>query len=461
MARMNFIAISDFLRGSAELDCPKVELKRSRQEEHAKTIEGPGSISLDSDGTFKLKVYLLQLLDFEEIFEHLKWDAGKLIPDDGYYDLIAHEISGGIWTAERILIDRSVGVNGSLLLAKIPELKKQEESPVKYDKAMIYFYFNRLIRVPFNTVVSSQELVGDRVRSRSMGIRLAKFEAAKIKFEIEEVQGNTRLVAIFNDCEPIEFMINRIHESFCFVTANSYSWSCLVIKTGAFVETRIRALQPIQVESRILPPISFKAIDPTNSWWHLFDCYLTNALDNDADYFHPLSSAVFSVIESGRASLDTEALTLSTSIEAILKEQMADLFKPPASLSKNIRIAQDIIKASLDLDNAFQRRLEGAFGSMKKLRANDILHNLKNHGLIDDALVDIYGPIRNGSAHGDKMSGGDLQDYINKLHSVLVLFYHLVFLSIKYEGPYSDYSAYGFPEKTFSRSLAIIGEEQS
>jgi hypothetical protein len=72
MARMNFIAISDFLRGSAELDCPKVELKRSRQEEHAKTIEGPGSISLDSDGTFQLKVYLLQLLDFEEIFEHLK-----------------------------------------------------------------------------------------------------------------------------------------------------------------------------------------------------------------------------------------------------------------------------------------------------------------------------------------------------------------------------------------------------
>jgi len=461
MAQMNFIAIGDFLRGIVELDCPKVELKRSRQEEHAKTIEGSGSISLDSDGTFKLKVYISQLLDFEEIFEHLKWDAGKFVPDDAYYDLIAHEISGDIWTAERILVDRIVGVNGSLVLAKIPELKKQEESPVKYDKAMIHFYFNRLIRIPFNTAVSSRELVGDHIRSRKMVIRLARFEAASIKFEIEEFQGNTRLVAIFNECEPIEFMINRIHESFCFVTANSCSWSCLVIKAGAFVETRIRALRHIQVESRILPPISFKAIDPTNSWWHLFDCYLNNSLGNDTDYFHPLSSAVFSVIESGRASLDIEALSLSTSIEAILKEQMGDLFKPPESLFENIRIAQDIIKASLDLDNAFQRRLEGTFGSMKKLRAIDILHNLKNHGLIDDELVDIYGPIRNGSAHGDKMSGGDLQDYINKLHSVLVLFYHLVFLSIKYEGPYADYSAYGFPEKTFSRSLAIISEEQS
>lgn len=457
---MTSISIRDFLRGSAELDCPKVELKRSIQEDDIMTLEGSGSISLDDDGTFKLRVYLSQLLDLKEVFEHLNWDTGKLIPDDAYYDLIAHEISGDIWTAERILIDRNVGPNGSLLLAKIPELIKREESHEKYDKAVIYYHFNRHIQVPLNTAVSLQELVGDRVRSRSMGIRLAKFEAANIRFEIEDIQGNTCLMALMNQGEPTDFMINRIYESFCFVAANSYSWSCLVIKAGRYTETRIRALQPIHVESRILPPISFKANDITNSWWHLFDCYLTKTLGNDADYFHPLSSAVFSVIESGRASLDTEALTLSTSIEAILKEQMGDLFKPPASLEKNIRIAQDITEASPDLDIAFQRRLKGTFGSMKKLRASDILHKLKSHGLIDGALVDIYGPIRNGSAHGDRMSGGDLQDYINKLHSVLVLFYHLLFLSIRYEGPYSDYSTYGFPEKTFSRSLAIVSEEQ-
>lgn len=270
---MNSIAINDFLLGITELDCPKVELKRRSRIDPVVPIEGSGSISLDNDGTIRLKVYLSLLFDFNEIFEPLNWDAGKLIPDDAYYDLIAHEISGDTWSAERILIDRSVCPNGLLISAKIPELKKHEESHAKCDKAIIYYYFNRHIRYPHNTAVSTQKLVGEDVRSRSTGIKLAKFETANIKFEIEEIQGNTCLMAIMNDREPTEIVVNRIFESFCFVTASSYSWSCLVIKAGGLVKTRIRALQIIQVESRILPPISFEVIDIANSWWKLFGCY--------------------------------------------------------------------------------------------------------------------------------------------------------------------------------------------
>lgn len=452
---MNSIAINDFLLGITELDCPKVELKRRSRIDPVVPIEGSGSISLDNDGTFKLKVYLSLLFDFKEIFEPLNWDAGKLIPDDAYFDLIAHEISGDTWSAERILIDRSVGPNGSLILAKIPELKKHEESHAKYDKAIIYYYFNRHIRYPHNTAVSTQKLVGEDVRSRSTGIKLAKFETANIKFEIEEIQGNTCLMAIMNDREPTEIVVNRIFESFCFVTASSYSWSCLVIKAGGLVKTRIRALQIIQVESRILPPISFEVIDIANSWWKLFDCYLTSVLGNNSDYIHPLSSAVFLVIESRRASLDIEALTLSTSIEAILKEQKGELFDAPADLLEKIQFAQDLIKAS-NLDDDLKNRLEGTFGSMKGLRATDILHNLKNNHLINSKLVKDYKEIRNRSAHGGKVSGIDPQDYIKKLHSVLVLFYNIVFLVIKYEGPYCDYGEYGFLKKTFSGSLPNI-----
>jgi hypothetical protein len=460
-AQMNTFHIHDFLQGRVELDCPRVELKSSTQEHHGTSLEGSGSISLDTDGTFRLKFYFSRSFDLEEIFENLNWDAGTLIPDNAYYDLIAHEVSGDIWTAERIILDRSCGPNGSLILAKIPELKKHEENTTRSDKAVISYYFNRHIRVPLNTVVSSQELVGDLTRNASMGIRLAKFKAANILFEIEEIQGHTRLVASMKKDELNDFVIRRVYESFCFVTANSSSWSCLVVSAAGFTETRIRAFQTIPVDSRIFPPIGFKVIDPTNSWWHLFDCYLTYILDTRNDYFHPLSSALFSVLESGRASLDAEALTLSTSIEAILKDQIGGLFDVPASLSRNITIARDVINASPDLDDAFKRRLEGTLGSMMRLRAKDILHLLKSRALIDDELVSIYGPIRDGSAHGERMSGGDLQNYINKLHSVLVLFYHLVFLVFKYEGPYSDYGTYGFPVKTFSGRLAVDNTEQA
>ncbi len=445
--------IQEFLQGQFELDCPKIELTPYAPSSKKTTLQGSGHISLAKDGTFDLKFYFPESFSIDEVFERLNWEAGKVISDDAYYNLKAYELSGAIWEAERFFPDRNSGPNGSMIVGKIPELYQKEENHNKSDKGWIHFYFNETVKVPLNTVVKEQETIGDTTRKMKSGIRLARFAASNINFEVEENEGYTRLSAISDAIEFKEILINRIFEAFCFVTANSASWSALVIKGKESKETRIRAVNPKTLKSRIPPPIGFQRLQTTDSVWRLFDCYLKHALLNKVDYFHPIFHEIYSVIESGKASLDIEALTLSVSIESLLKEEMSALYKVSAELTKSICVVKKLVQESEISNEEFKNRIVGIFSAMKNARAKDILFELRDKDLVDKELVKIYGDLRNKSAHGGKSSGADLQNHFNRVSAVLVLFYQLLFLVIKYEGEYTDYGAYGYPIKQFSGKL--------
>ena len=445
--------IQEFLQGQFELDCPKIELTPYAPSSKKATLQGSGYISLSKDGTFNLKVYFPESFSIGEVFEQLNWEAGKVIADNAYYNLKAYDLSGSIWEAERFIPDRNSGPNGSMIIGKIPELYQKEKTHSGSDKGWIQFYFNEIIKVPLNTVVNEQEKVGDTTRKMKSGIRLARFAASSIDFEVEENEGHTRLSAISDTTEFNEILINRIFEAFCFITSNSASWSALVIKSKESRETRIRAVNPNTLKSRIPTPIGFQRLQTTDSVWRLFDCYLKHVLLNEVDYFHPISHEIYSVIESGKASLDIEALTLSVSIESLLKEEMSKLYRISAELTKNICVAKELVQESEILDKDFKNRVVGVFSAMKNARAKDILFALRDNDLIDKELVKTYGDLRNKSAHGGKSSGADLQNHFNRVSAVLVLFYQLLFLVIKYEGEYTDYGAYGYPIKQFSGKL--------
>lgn len=445
--------IEDFLQGQLELDCPRIELTPYSSSSQKSPLIGSGYISLSKDGNFDLKVYFPESFSFDEVFERLNWEAGKVIADEAYYNLKAYELSGGIWEAERFIPDRNSGPNGSMIVGKIPELFQREGNISESDKEWIQFHFNKIIKVPLNTIVKEQETVGDTTRKMKSGIRLARFTACNIDFEVEDNEGHTRLSAISEMVEFKELEINRVFESFCFVTSNSTSWSVLVIKRKKTTETRIRAVNPNILNSRIPPPIGFQRLQTTESVWRLFNCYLKYVFLNEVDYFHPISQELYSIIESGKASLDVEALTLSVSIESILKEEMSTLYKISAELTKNICVAKELVQGSEILDEDFKTRLIGTFSAIKNARAKDILFTLRDKGLIDKELVKTYSNLRNKSAHGGKGSGADVQNNFNRVSAVLVLFYQILFLVIKYEGEYTDYGTYEYPIKQFSGKL--------
>ena len=302
-------------------------------------------------------------------------------------------------------------------------------------------------------LVKEQETVGDKTRRLKTSIRLARFEAINIDFEIEVRDGYTVLSAATDEIELNDININRIFEAFCFVTANPEPWSILIIIRNGAIETRVRAVKTKKIKSRTPPPISFQKIQENKSVWQLFESYLKHGTSNNVDFYHPISRLFYSILESGKASLDVEALTLSVSIESLLNDELSHLYSISSELNKNIECVEQIINESETLDADFKNRMQGSISAMKKARAKDILFVLRDGELVDRELVKTYGELRNKTAHGARDSGADIQNYFNQVSAVLVLFFQLVFLIIKYNGEYTDYGSYQYPTKIFEGRL--------
>jgi hypothetical protein len=445
--------IEELLQGRFQLDCPKIELIPCISTSKNKPLSGSGYISLNKDGYFDLKIYFIDIFPIDEVFEKLNWEPGKIIGDEAYYDLVVYDISGCQWKAERFIPDKNSGPYGSMIIGRILELRQIDFNAKDNKNGSIQFHFNEVIKVPLNTCVEEHETVGETTRKIKTSRRLARFEACGINFEIENNEGHTKLSAVSDVVEFTDVTINRIFESFRFVTSHSEFWSILVIRNIQTTETRIKAINTKKLKSRIPSPIDYHRIDYSESVWLLFNCYLKHVLANNIDYLHPIFKEVYSVIESGKASLDVEALILSVSIESLLREELNNFYKLSPELSTNICIAKKLILESDILDENFKNRMIGSLSNMEKARAKDILFGLRDNGLVDKELVKIYGNLRNKSAHGAKNSGGDMQNYFNQISAVLVLFFQLVFLIIEYNGEQTDYGTYGYPTKQFNGKL--------
>ena len=174
-----------------------------------------------------------------------------------------------------------------MIIGRIPELRHIEDINSDNNRELLKLHFNEVVKVPLNTVVKEHETVGETTRKLKTSIRLARFEACNIDFEIEENEGHTKLSAASDTVEFTDVTINRIFESFCFVTSRSESWSILAIKNNSKIETRIRSVKTNRLKSRTPSPISFQRIQNNNSVWRLFKCYLTYTLANETGFFPP------------------------------------------------------------------------------------------------------------------------------------------------------------------------------
>ena len=112
--------------------------------------------------------------------------------------------------------------------------------------------------------------------------------------------------------------------------------------------------------------------------------------------------------------------------------------------------AKELIENS-NLGERIKNRLFGSIGLLKNASTKGALNQMVQEKLLNKAMVSEWKKLRNKSVHPDKMNQGPIvfQKYINQINTCLALFYRLVFIIIKYEGSYIDYSERGWPEKKF------------
>ena len=443
-------------RNTFVLDCPKITLSPQLSGSDKKTFEGAGSITQIDEGQFLLKLYCEgEISPKEALSRFFNTTVGKVIDDSEYYNLAAVDMKGRCWEAKRVLPNISSGPSpGYLVNSRLYEISHSESLHKTLEKTTVIIKFRGDIDIPCNEGTIIETFISGEKRSKSTRLNIARFQAAGFKFEIEK-EKNWLTVKAVSDSLPInDAIITRFTEALQFVLGRTLNWSVLELFQERIQEIKVRASQENEEKSSLIrPPISFRSHDTADSVWTLFEKYLDHVISYPEKSWHPLFGLIHSVIESGNASLEAQALTLSVSTEGLLKREFSALATPDESFEEQVDDARHLIERS-DLNETIKERLKGFLGSILSPRAKDRLFVLKEKGLIDDDFVEAWNRLRNSSAHADSPKSIDLQAYLNLCNSVLVLFYHLVFLAIGYTGDYTDYSSYHYPIRRFDKIIA-------
>jgi len=432
------------------LDCTKMSLSPCALGTNKKVYNGPGSIIQSQNGKISLKMYCCDKISPVEVFSRLNVQPGKIIDDSEYYDLEAIDVDGRTWKANRILpsVCANKEFTGYLVEGDFYKMISFSELPFSAKNSVTIKYRGD-IRIPCNTNTRTETYIDEKKRAWSGNLNISKFEAWNLEFEIQK-EKEWLIVNAVSKSNPIDYLtITRIDEALQFVLARSLKWSVIELFNEKSLITRISAAQPNETKTRIQPPFYFQTFDKTESVWKLFDKYLAYTILYREDQWHPIFSLIHSVIESGEASLEAEALTLSVSVEALLKLAFQNIALPDDTFKDEVKRVEQIVSEST-ISVSLKSRICGVLSTMMSPRAKDQLYCLKNKGLIEERLIEAWDKLRNKTAHGHIIELIELEEYVKLCDHVMTLFYQLIFLALNYQGDYTDYSSDGYPAKIFN-----------
>ncbi len=444
------------LKNHLTLDCPIITLSKQVSDSNNNDLhKGAGFISQVEDGQFLLKLYSDKSYPINKFLSQSGSKAGELIKESEYFSLSAFDLYGRNWTTDRLLITiHSSNNKGYLITSKIRELQYKHELHKPLDFSFLKIRFRNNIDFPCNIITKNQKIVDGEEISGAYKRNVVKFDSCGFNFEIHKQKIGVEIKVYSKSISINEAIIVRITEAFQFIFGTTLSWATLEITQGQKSIVKIKPPHMGKDISRVFPPLTLTYHAEHNDIWKLFDKYLKHVISFNKNTWHPLFMRIHSVIESGNASFEAKALTISVSIEGILKSEFFKVFEIDENFKKQINRAKELFKKCPDLSSEFQKRLEGSLGNMRNPRAKDRLLILKEKGLIENKFIIAWDKLRNSSAHADSANWEDLQTFLDRYSTVLVLFYQLIFLSIKYTGKYSDYSTYDFPIKDFNKKIA-------
>lgn len=448
----------DFLKSILQtnliLDCHTITITKKTSDNETTTFSGPGYISQNENGKLFFKIYCNTPLDPRTYFSQMnQFTSGKLIDDQHYYDLEAKDINGNKLSANSIIPQFSGGVDieGCTVFGEFSKLFGVNDNVVKARGTLITIYYRDKFKIPSNIVRKTETTVGKESRGGKSEYSVAQFDTGEFDFEIFSEEDCTMLVIYTkNDLEPTT-IIQRANEALHFATSLNYPITAVNIRKSKINEFIIFEQQMDVINPRLFPPISISKVDRDGHFGKLYCAFFNYCIKNETDEWHPLYKHIYNIIESSKASIDIQALTISVSVEGILKYGFSNIAKPTSETLNSIDLANSIISNS-KISELLIPRIVGALGAMKHSRAKDKLLELENNGSIDQKLLKAWNNLRNSTAHSAELKLSKLQKFINDIHSVQVLFNLLVFQIIEYKGIYTDYSTYNFPEKNNTES---------
>ena len=434
--------IDKFISNSFEIDCIDIRLTQKKDKDPI-IYTGPGTICQDEHGMLQIKLYSKINDKKKELSHQFKQHTpGEIIADDNYFTLRAIDMSGKKWIADNICIlpDASFPAAGLVIKAKIDEIKNIELNKTwsNTEKNHLSIIIPGQYKIPCN---EKEDLPnGGRRLNRTV------FSANEIDFEFRKFDS----CLIINANSKTEKLDKDTYIKL--IEALSIIIGCkvrpIVIKNTQKDKDviKIRSVDNSFANKKLFPP--FKHSDPTEfeSFTSFLEKYLVNIKSPFSDIFgfwHKISRA-------WQASIENSSLSIGVAIEGTLKSYFSETGLADEEILQQAEEAKKLIEDS-DLGERIKGRLFGSIGLLKNASPKGALNQMVQKKWLNKAMVSEWKELRSKSVHPDKINQGSIvfQKYINQFNTCLTLFYRLVFIIIKYEGSYMDYSERGWPEKKF------------
>jgi hypothetical protein len=440
-----------------QLDCPRMTIK-SRNKEARATYYGAGRIRFNPTGVLSYECYSHRERNTK------RWDfgplpkAGKLIPESYFYDVVATDKNGQEWRASRTIPKVHRTADGrAIIRGEIYEVITNGSMPieVKLTGSSIVLWVFDDVDIPTNrSTLLRKTIAGAKARSTSGAHNAWQFTSSKIEYLLIRESESRLTVRIKSreDTFPDGFD-RRVPEAFHLVLGKPLNWMAARIQQGQNIEVRIRRRTPMR--GRLNPPlptwnIKKKGSTKVTPSYHrsLFHHFMRHAVQTES-FRHPIWGQLNAISESsGSVFIDAKALTLTVVIESLLATEFRSLGKPTKKTVESIDQIYNHVD-SWDGDPSIKARTLSMVGSLKSSRAMDKMRDLAEKGAITKDQYEAWSKLRNPSAHSYMSSGLPTPKMVELLQKCEVLFYHLVFSCIGYEGPYIDYSTPGWPLKSY------------
>ncbi len=437
---MNFNkeTIDKLISNTFEIDCIDIYLTQKTDNDPI-VYKGPGTICQDEYGILRLKLYS-RLNDIKKELSHRfkHHPPGKIIAEDNYFSLKAIDMSGKEWLADNIWVSANVSLpaSGQVISSELREIESIEERP-NSEKDYLFMIVPGQFEIPCN----------EREDLPNGGWRLNRAVFLAYKLEFKKLDNYLIINAKSNPGYITKDTYLKLIEALSIVTGQIVRPVVIKNTKNNTVTLKINSVAASFLNNKF--PIPLKHSTPADL--APFSFFLEKYLVNVETPFSDLFGFWHKINRAWQSSIENSSLSLGVAIEGTIKTYFRELGLPDEEISQQAEEAKQILEKS-DLGKRIKDRLLSSIGGLlKNTSPKGALYRMAQNDLLNKAMTDGWLDLRNKSVHPDKINQDPIaiQKYIDQIYMCIALFYRLLFIIIKYEGSFIDYSENGWPEKKF------------
>jgi hypothetical protein len=211
-------------------------------------------------------------------------------------------------------------------------------------------------------------------------------------------------------------------------------------------QLKIKLLSARTGKGKVSPPLEHRPNLFNDDVWKLFLQYFRYVHDDVRSEWHPISQYVEHILESTVGSLEMKVLALAVSLEGLAGECFGNLSPVDEDFLSELT-AIDVAIERIKLSEQSKGRVSGALRAMRKPRNSDAIREFIRQKGLPKGLYESWSGLRNSSAHGKGVGGRQIEMTLRMWNEVLSLMYSMIFESIGYRGPRTDYSVQEWPNR--------------